>query len=404
MEERQLKKIAVETFLARSNLSRKVYRTVCLSALVAISSAVLYASLIIAFGLKSGILGLRSRLGADLLVVPDGYEKGEENVLLYGEPNYFYMERSVLDVIQNIAGIEKASGQFYLTSLSESCCDFPIQIIGFDRNSDFVVQAWKQRKRGSNVLDSEVFLCGSNVVLSQGNVKLFGSIHKVSGKLLRSGTGMDNTIFCDLETLQNIFNDARSKGFGFISDGEVKNKISSVLVTVSKDYSVDAVALKIKNAISDVQVIVGNDFIKRFSERISSILIFIHVIAGLIFVMVILTLSIAFSIVIQDRRREFSILRVLGANRKMLRRIMLLESSYIGGIGSAVGIATASLIVIPFNAVISEKIALPFAMCSIEITLLLAVFVFVLCTAACIFASMNSAVRLSRVEPYGDVK
>ena len=58
------------------------------------------------------------RLGADLMVVPEGYETQVKDVLLLGEPNYFYMERSAEDIVRNIDGVEKVSAQFYLTSLS----------------------------------------------------------------------------------------------------------------------------------------------------------------------------------------------------------------------------------------------------------------------------------------------
>ncbi|MBQ2530211.1 MAG: ABC transporter permease, partial [Treponema sp.] len=118
MEKTLVENLSLEKSLALSNLSKKAYRTLAIGLLVAFSSAVLFASLVLGAGLKSGIRGLRSRLGADLLVVPEGYESGAESVLLTGEPNYFYMDRSVLDSVRRMAGIEKASPQFYLTSLS----------------------------------------------------------------------------------------------------------------------------------------------------------------------------------------------------------------------------------------------------------------------------------------------
>ena len=169
MEKTLILHSAVEKSLALSNLSRKAYRTVLTVALVTLSSSVLFASLVLSQSLKSGIAGLRSRMGADLLVVPKGYERGAENILLSGEPNYFYMDRSVLDSVRLIEGVEKASGQFYLTSLSESCCDFPIQIIGFEPESDFVVQNWA-KNRIKNDLSGEVLLSGSNVSLEKGSV------------------------------------------------------------------------------------------------------------------------------------------------------------------------------------------------------------------------------------------
>lgn len=241
----------IERSLAFSNLSQKPYRTLCLSILVALSAAVLFGSLVLASSLKSGITGLSSSLGADLLVVPEGYEKGAENILLSGEPNYFYMERSVLDSVRELEEVESASPQFYLTSLSESCCDFPIQIIGFEPESDFTVKNWTSKKITSRKLNcaacdaggrkaekengngtakngkvpaKEIILSGSNITLTGNSVRFFEETHAVTSRLSKSGSGMDNVIFCDLDTLQNIFDAARKKGFGFISDGDTKNK------------------------------------------------------------------------------------------------------------------------------------------------------------------------------------
>lgn len=403
MEKTLILHSAVEKSLALSNLSRKAYRTVLTATLIALSSAVLFASLVLSQSLKSGIAGLRSRMGADLLVVPEGYEKGAENILLSGEPNYFYMERKVLDSVRAVEGVENASGQFYLTSLSESCCDFPIQIIGFEPESDFVIQNWaKSRvKTGTN---EEFLLSGSNVNLTKGSVKFFGNEHKISARLSKSGTGMDNVIFCDFASLERIFEDASSRGFGFISDGDTKNKLSTVLVKISPDSSADAVALRIKKVLPGVHVIVGEKFIRNFSEKLSAIFVFLYSISILLFLITIISLALVFSITINERRREFSILRVLGANRSLLCSVLFWEAGILGAGGSILGIGLSALIVISFNALIAEKLGLPFAMSGPGWILAFAGAVFVVTVLSCLISAANGAVRVSKIEPYGDVK
>lgn len=403
MEKTLILHSAVEKSLALSNLSRKAYRTVLTVALVTLSSAVLFASLVLSQSLKSGIAGLRSRMGADLLVVPEGYEKGAENILLSGEPNYFYMERKVLDSVRAVEGVENASGQFYLTSLSESCCDFPIQIIGFEPESDFVIQNWaKSRvKTGTN---EDFLLSGSNVNLTKGSVKFFGNEHKISARLSKSGTGMDNVIFCDFASLERIFEDASSRGFGFISDGDTKNKLSTVLVKISPDSSADAVALRIKKVLPGVHVIVGEKFIRNFSEKLSAIFVFLYSISILLFLITIISLALVFSITINERRREFSILRVLGANRSLLCSVLFWEAGILGAGGSILGIGLSALIVIPFNALIAGKLGLPFAMSGPGWILAFAGAVFVVTVLSCLISAANGAVRVSKIEPYGDVK
>lgn len=393
----------IERTLALSNLSQKKYRTVLIGILVAVSAAVLFASLVLSSSLKAGIAGLRSCLGADLLVVPAGYEKNAENILLTGEPNYFYMERSVLDRIRSVEGVEKASAQFYLTSLAESCCDFPVQIIGFEPESDFIIQTWS-KKRIRKEFGEEFFLCGNNVTQEHGSVRFFDEVHKVSGRLLKTGSGMDNVIFCDFNTLQNIFDAASKKGFGFISDGDTKNKISTVLIRLSPEASASTVALRIKNAVPDVQVIQSEKFIRNFSQRMGSFLVFFHSISVLVLLITIFSMALVFSIMINERRREFSILRVLGADRSALRKILLYETAFIGGAGAFAGITLAALAVIPFNALLSEKISLPFAMCGTGRILIFATAAFLVSSFSCVLAAVNAVFRIAKIQPYGDVK
>ena len=402
-----MEKAISEKTLALSNLSRKPYRTTSLAALVAISSFVLFGSLVLASSLKSGIAGLRSRLGADLLVVPKGYERGAESVLLSGEPNYFYMDKSVLETVRNVEGVQKASGQFYLTSLSESCCDFPIQLIGFDPETDFTVQTWAKNRISNDFAKKtgeEFLLAGCNIISEHNSVKFFGSSHKITGKLSKSGSGMDSVIFCDLETLQNIFEDAKARGFGFISDGDTKNKVSTVLVKITENASADSVALRIKEAAGDVQVIQGEKFMRNVSSKLSSFLIFLYASSILVLFITVLSLSLVFSLTINERRREFSILRVLGANRSSLRNIIFCEAGILGLSGSLTGIFLSALVILPFNALISEKIALPFAMSGWGEITVFALLVLIVSQVSCVLSAVGASVRVSKIEPYGDVK
>ena len=111
--------------LALSNIRKKPYRTTALTILVALASGVLFGTLLLTASIKGGLSGIKNRIGADLMIVPEGYEAQAESVLLSGEPNYFYMDRSIEETVRGIQGVGEVSSQFYLTSLSESCCDFP---------------------------------------------------------------------------------------------------------------------------------------------------------------------------------------------------------------------------------------------------------------------------------------
>ncbi len=383
--------------LAFENIRRKPFRTAALITLTSLSAAVLFGSLIITSSLKSGIKGFKNRLGADLMVVPQGYEGQLENILLNGKPNYFYMDKNAEEVIRGVQGVKEASGQFYLTSLSESCCDFPIQIIGFEPESDFLIQNWAKTRVHSQK-NGETIFAGSNISTPHNEVKFFGQQHKITSRLSKSSTGMDNAIYTDMTTLQNIFEDAKNRGFGFISDGDTNNKISSVFVKLQADAKADSTALRIKSALPEVQVITGSSFISNLAERISAFVIFPQALSILILLITIFTLGIVFSLIANERVKEYSILRVLGANSGTLKKLLLFEAGSIGFFGAIIGIFVSALIVLPFNLLISEKIGLPFSLSNPLVIVVFALISFAVTVLAALISALYSAIKISKKE------
>ena len=167
--------------LALANISKKPYRTAALTVLVALAAGVLFGTLLLTASIKGGLGGIKKRIGADLMIVPEGYESQAEGVLLNGEPSYFYMDKAVEETIGEIQGVAAVTSQFYLTSLSESCCDFPIQIIGFDPSSDFIVKSWTVKKVLKTSSD-EIILAGSNISTEKNTLRFFEGTHEVSAQ------------------------------------------------------------------------------------------------------------------------------------------------------------------------------------------------------------------------------
>ena len=118
----------------------------------------------------------------------------------------------------------------------------------------------------------------------------------------------------------------------------------------------------------------------------------------------VLTTAFVFSLTLNERIREFSILRVLGADHSILQKIIFTEAGILGIIGSVIGLFVSALIIIPFNLIISEKIALPFAMSSPLLIIVFALIVFVISIVSCITAAIFSAIRISKFEVYGGAK
>jgi putative ABC transport system permease protein len=420
-----MEKAISSRYIALSNLKQKPYRTAALLIVIALTSAVLLGSLIFTSSLKSGITGIQSRLGADLMIVPEGSEQKMESVLLYGTPNYFYMDNNIEEIVRGVEGVDTTTSQIYLATVSDSCCDFPVQIIGFDPKTDFIVKNWAKDRYNKRALESigdagagenaspggfnEVLFAGCNVNIEKKTVRFFGQIHKVLAKLAKSGSGMDNVIYTDLATLEKIYFDAKQKGFGFFTGDDIRSKASVIFVKLSDGAKPDSTALKIRRAVENqttqkIQIIQGEKLVSSLMNKLSAILVFLYAICILVLVIAFMTLSVVFSLSINERLKEFSILRVLGASHSTLRGIVFTEAGLLGSGGAIIGIFFSLLIILPFNVLISDKIGLPFAMAGIGQLVIFALIDFALSISACLLSSVFSAVRISKFEPYGEVK
>ncbi|MDR3204864.1 MAG: ABC transporter permease, partial [Deltaproteobacteria bacterium] len=189
--------------LAFLNLIKKPWRSFSLATLAAVFSAVLFGGGLIVAQLQKGLESLSERLGADLLIVPYGYEPLAKEALLKGTPETYYMSAKVFDKVKNFPGVIAATPQFFLASLNSECCAERVQIIAYDQNSDFIVKPWLKAK--VNELKPGQIVIGSKILAERGqDLFFFGQIHKVAAKMEPTGIGLDSSVFIPLEAVYGL--------------------------------------------------------------------------------------------------------------------------------------------------------------------------------------------------------
>ena len=88
---------------------------------------------------------MSNRLGADIMIVPEGYDPHIDAVLFAGTPSTFYLPEYAIEELNNIkedVGIASMSAQTFLATLRASCCSYPVQLVGIDYETDFIVKPW----------------------------------------------------------------------------------------------------------------------------------------------------------------------------------------------------------------------------------------------------------------------
>ncbi len=130
-------------YLAAQNLKRKPFRSIVTVAIVAIAAGTLFSATLLISSVQRSLKVGMERLGADILVVPEGSQETGESALITGAPTSFYIDRSVLDQVEAVPGVAQASPQLFIESLiSSSCCTGHVQLVGYDPATDFVVKPW----------------------------------------------------------------------------------------------------------------------------------------------------------------------------------------------------------------------------------------------------------------------
>jgi putative ABC transport system permease protein len=148
--------------LALENLKAKPVRSACLALVAAVLGFVLFGGSILSLNCRRGLDTVTKRFGADLMVVPEGTSDRAQSLLLRGAAAYFYFDPEVVGSVARMEGIACASPQFFLTSLSESCCDAMVQLIAYEPETDFVVRPWMAEKYRDSVEDGSSWLAAGS--------------------------------------------------------------------------------------------------------------------------------------------------------------------------------------------------------------------------------------------------
>ena len=190
--------------LVFGNIARKPFRTFILSSLVAVFCMAMFAGTVIGLKISAGTQLAADRLGADILFVPYGYEKSVQSSLLRGEPSSFYMDRGLVGELRGEKGVMHVTEQLFLATLKASCCSYPVQIIGFNPKTDFVVAPWMNQSLNRAMNENEV-VAGCKISGNPGEtIRLFGREFSIAAKLDPTGMGFDTSVFMEIDRARHL--------------------------------------------------------------------------------------------------------------------------------------------------------------------------------------------------------
>lgn len=387
--------------LAMRSIRRKPFRSVTLILLSAFLAFSLFAGSLVVMSLQNGLESYEARLGADVVVVPAeaGLKGGLESILLQGIPGYFYMDDKAMTKIAAMDGVELVSPQFFLATAKASCCSYPIQLIGFDTATDFTIRPWVRRSYSGTMGEGDIIIGNHVTMPSDGVLTFYEQKMRVVAQLDETGTALDNAVYGSMETMRNIARNAEALGYRYLGKVSADKAVSALMIKVADGYSPEDVCNDINIHVRKVDATQAKSMVSQIAGGLSSVSRVIGTLTVLIWVLALLILSVAFVLIVGERKKEFAILRVVGASRRMLSAMLLTESAILCCLGAVCGVGLAALTAFPFTGLIRSRLGLPYLLPGGGHIALLIAATLLLSVAAGAFSSAAAVRKLNQIDP-----
>jgi putative ABC transport system permease protein len=340
------------------------------------------------------------RLGADIMVVPQGSQAAVEGALLMGKPTQTWMSVAVIDKVKQIPGVDRVSPQIFMSSLyGASCCAVSeMFMVIYDPETDFTIRPFLDSKLGRALKKGET-IGGSYIFTPEGQkyIKMYGYDLTLVGNLTPTGTGMDQTMFFDMET-------GKAMAAASLTSAQIPmplrpNAISSLLVKVKLGVDRHKVANQILLDVGGVTPIESANLFGTFRQQMVGLLWGLLVLLSIAWVLSAVLIGLVFSIAANERQREISVLRSLGATHSYVFGVLIAEAALLALSAGVLGVSLGALGIFAFRDYISASLGMPFLFPSAWSFMGLFGGVIALSLLTVGLGSMVPAIRIARQEP-----
>lgn len=313
--------------LTLRNITRRRGRFLFTLLGITVGIAALVTFLALGGGLKREIQREANALGAHLIVTPKGSCAYEQVSILAGEPLPINITDDEVARIAAIKGLEAVP----LITVKTGVNNQPVPITGVPVQDMQNFKGWTLADgRYFAALDEAGILVGHGLAhdakLSVGdNLTVRGTALPIVGILGQTGNRDDNGLYIPLPVAQELF--------------QAGDMVSYVLIRVDDLTRVDQYILQIQET---VNLGVVSD-----EQLLASVLAIVGTVGTTMqLVAVVAVLAAAFGIVntmltaTYERRREIGILQAMGARRRVIFTLFMLESAFYGLLGGLTGVVT----------------------------------------------------------------
>ncbi len=324
--------------LALQNLGRRKPRTFLLLAAVAICSGAIFTGTVLMRSIETSMSVGFTRLGADMLIVPAGALTNITAALLTAEPTDLTLDDSIVGRLQHLKGVQKVAPQliFRTDASGYSRGGDLIDLIAFDPDSDITVQPWLEQHLDRPIREGDVIVGGRREETPGSEMLIFGRPLTVYGKLAKTAVGIhERGLFITFGTLAAL-RDPMRQVCGMKATLE-PNKLSGVLLELAPGATTQQVRFAALANFPGIKVVSAESMLTPIRQGLGALLDGVLGLMIIMFVSTALMVSVMFSAIITERRRELGLLKAIGARRTQIIGMLLAEAGLATAIGGALG-------------------------------------------------------------------
>lgn len=325
-------------FMAWENVIRRKSQ----SMLTVLITVLTVGTFVLAFSvlstLQEGLELSDNRLGADIIVLPNKSNADAFQTIFTAEPVNIYMPESLTEQVEQVEGVEKLTVQFFTQTLDESCCSIggATRLVGYDQKTDFILQPWLNEQNIQGLEDDQIIIGGEIPAFLGNQASVLGKVFTVVGNLYPTGSGMDETIFMNLDVARKLAKD--SPYLQTLWKKEAPDKlISAILIKVGQGFDPAQVAEGINNLDLTVEAVATSEIVSSMRSQMNIIGKLVLSLWLAVFFVACLALIGRFTALTQERKKEIGLLRAVGVQRSAVFNLIILEAWIMAGAGGVAG-------------------------------------------------------------------
>jgi putative ABC transport system permease protein len=390
--------------LALQNLGRRKARTLLLLAAVAVCSGAIFTGAVLMRSIETSMAVGFTRLGADMLVIPSGTLTNITAALLTAEPTDLTLDTSVLPRLERLKGVRKVAPQliFRTDASGYGRGGELIDLIAFDPDRDITVQPWLEQHLDRPLRSGDVIMGGRREESIGSELLLFGRPLTVYGKLGKTAVGThERGLFITFATLAEL-RDTIRQICGTKAPLE-PDKLSGVLLELAPGATTQQVRFAALANFPGIKIVSGESMLTSIRQGLAALLNGVLGLMIIMFVSTALMVSVLFSAIITERRRELGLLKAIGARRGQIIGVLLTEAVFATAFGGIMGCVLGVLLMRVYEHSLVyylDRMGIPFVWLNTATTGLIALACIVLASLIGVAGALYPAWRASRREPY----